>query len=100
MEFVLKQFKESHSENAPTEQDKNMAKLIISNIRNIYPDSSRVLALQTMFDCTYKWKDLEMWRDLVERFGRDVGVRGEHGLIRAFCVFGFDQTRPGCVIRL
>ena len=92
MELVLKQFKESISEDTPTERDKIIAELIIRNLRTLHPVSKRASASQTMFDCAFKWKDVEMWRDLI--FGQDVGVQGENGLVRAFRVFKFDQTRP------
>ena len=88
MEYVLKQFKRSVSDNAPTEKDKILAKLIISNL---YHANNRTSALAIMFDCAYKWKDVEMWRDLIESFNKDVGV---NELIRASRVFTFNQTRP------
>ena len=89
---MLKQFKLSVSNNAPTEKDKNFAKLIISKLCRA---SNRIYALETMFDCAYKWKDMGMWRDLIEGFEKDVEV---NGLIRAFRVFTFNQTRPMYVI--
>jgi hypothetical protein len=92
MEYVLKQFKQSVSDNAPTEKDKILAKLIISNF---YHANNRASALETMFDCACKWKDVEMWRDLIEGFKHDVGV---NELIRASRVFTFNQTRPMYVI--
>jgi hypothetical protein len=53
-----------------------------------------------MLDCAYKWKDVGMWKDLMERFEADVGVRSENGLVRAFRVFEFNQIRQTYVIRL
>ena len=99
MEVVLKQFKDSLSENAPTEKEKFLANLMISNIgRPYYNDSAS--PLPTMLDCTYKWKDVKMWQDLMERFGENVGAQSENGLARAFRVFEFNQIRPTYVIRL
>ena len=92
MGYMLKQLKQSVSDNATTEKDKILAKLIISNL---YLANNRISALETMFDCAYKWKDVAIWRDLIEGSKKDVGV---DELIRAFRVFKFDQTRPMYVI--
>ena len=48
-----------------------------------------------MFDCAYKWKDMEMWRNLIKSFEKNVKA---NGVIRAFRVFTFDQTRSMYVI--
>ena len=48
-----------------------------------------------MVDCAYKWKDVEMWRDLMKRFEKNVKA---NELIRALRVFTFDQTRSMYVI--
>ena len=97
MEYVLNQFKQSVTDNAPTEKDKTLAKLIISNLYHV----NRASALETMFDCAYKWTDMGMWRDLIESFEKDVGVNGLiRAANRAFRVFTFDQTHPMYVIRL
>jgi hypothetical protein len=92
MEYVLKQLKQSFSDNGPTEKDKILAKLIISNL---YRANNRISALATMFDCACEWKDIEMWRGLIEGFKQNVGV---NELIRASRVFTFNQTRPMYVI--
>ena len=93
MEYVPKQFKQSvSSSNAPTEKDKILAKLIISNRHHT---KNKVSALETMVDCAYKWKDVEMWRDLMKRFEKNVKA---NEFIRALRVFTFDQTRSMYVI--
>ena len=51
MDVVLKQFKESLSENAPTEKEKFLADLIINNLGRPYYSNS---PLPTMLDCAYK----------------------------------------------
>lgn len=48
---------------------------------------------KTIFNYTYEWKDIEMWQGLVKRFGRDMEVQGENGLVRAWGVFNFHETR-------
>ena len=97
MEVVFKQFKESLSENAPTEKDTFLANLIISNLKRPYSDIDSTLP--TILDCDYKWKDVEMWQDLMEHFEKKVGVQSENGLVRAFRVFEFNQIRQTYVIR-
>ena len=94
MEYVLKDFKQSVSDNAPTEKDKILAKLIISNL---YHADNKASALETMLDCAYKWKDVEMWRDLIKSSEKEIGA---NGVIRAFHAFTFDHTRPMYVIGL
>lgn len=98
MGVVLKQFKESLSENAPTEKDKFLAKLIVRDLtRADRTADSNDSAVSTMFDCAYKWRDIGMWRDLYGSYGRRVGVQGENGLIRAFRAFKFDQIQKRCI---
>ena len=89
MEYVLNQFKQSVSNsNVPTKKDKSFAKFIISNL---YHTNNNVSALETMVDCAYKWKDVEIWGDLMMKcFAKNVKA---NELIRAFRVFTFDQTR-------
>ena len=99
MEAVLKQLKESLSENAPTEKDKFLANLIISNLRRHY-STPLASTLQTILDCAYKWKDVGMWKDLMEGFEADIGIWRENGLVRAFRVFEFKQIRQTYAIRL
>jgi hypothetical protein len=89
--YVMKLFEESMSENAPKEKDKHMAKLIISNLPT--PGSDGVSTMKTMFNYTYKWKDIEMWQGLIESCRYHIKVQGEFGLVRAWRVFSFDQTR-------
>jgi hypothetical protein len=88
--YVMKLFKESLSENAPTEKDKNMAKLIISNLSNAGKDM--LSATKVMLDYAYIWKDIEMWQYLTQICGEYIKVQGENGLVQAWCVFSFDQT--------
>jgi len=88
---VLKLFEESLSENAPTEKDKNMAKFIISNLPNTGND--KIPSLKVILDYAYKWKDIEIWRELTRHCGGDITVQGENGLVQAWRVFSFDQTR-------
>ncbi len=92
---MLKLFKESLSENAPTEKDKNMAKFIISNLPNTGND--KIPSMNVMLDYAYKWKDIEIWRELVRSCGGDMKVQGENGLVQACRVFSFDQTRAGYI---
>ena len=99
MDVVLNEFQKSLSVNGLTEKNKNMAKLIISNMKT-GKASARASALLTMFDCTFKWKNIEIWRELSECFGQDIGVQGENGLVQAFRVFTFDQTHPRYIIGL
>jgi hypothetical protein len=87
-------FKESLSENAPTGKDKDMAKLIISKLRKA--DGDKALAMKEMLGYAYKWKDIEMWRGLTKSCGKYVEV--QHGLIQAWRVFKFDQTRPKYIL--
>jgi hypothetical protein len=96
VEYVVKLFKESLSDNAPTEKDKDMAKFIISNLPNIDDEDDeddKVQAMKDMLDLAYKWKDIEMWQDLIQSCGEDIKVQGEIGLVQAWRVFSFDQTR-------
>ena len=95
----MKQFKESLSdEHAPTEKDKSLVNLIISNLGKPYSDSAS--ALPAMLDCAYKWKDIKIWRDLMERFGENVGVQSENGFVRAVRIFKFNQIRLTYVINI
>ena len=80
VKYVLKLFKESLSENAPTEKDKNMAKFIISNLPNTGND--KIPSMNVMLDYAYKWKDIEIWRELVRSCGGDMKVQGENGLFK------------------
>jgi hypothetical protein len=82
MEYVLKQFKQSVSDNAPTEKDKILAKVIISNL---YLANNRISALETMFDCAYKWKDVAIWRDLTCRCGPPLRVAGPRSYFFGQC---------------
>ena len=88
---MVKLFKESLSDNAPTEKDKIMAKFIISDLPNAGND--KIPAMKVMLDYAYRWKDIKMWQDLTKRCGEDIKVQGESGLVQAWHVFGFDQTR-------
>ena len=88
---MVKLFKESLSDNAPTEKDKNMAKLIISDLPNAGDD--RITAMEVMLDYVYRWKDINMWQDLTKSCGEDIKVQGENGFVQAWHVFGFDLTR-------
>ena len=90
IEYVIKLFKESLSGDTPTKKDKLMAKDIISNLRKL-ASSDRISAAKTMLDYAYKWKDLAMWKDLIQSY--DLQAQGEDGLARAWRVFKFDQTR-------
>ena len=85
-------FKESLSENAPTGKDKDMAKFIISKLRKAGGDKAS--AVKDMLGYAYKWKDIEMWQSLTQSCGKYVEVQGEHGLVQAWRIFKFDQTRP------
>jgi hypothetical protein len=85
----MKQFKESLSEDAPTVEDRTLAKQIISNLH--YAGNNKDSVIKTMFDYAYEWKDIEMWQDLIILNG--VKVQGENGLVQAWGVFKFDQTR-------
>ena len=78
-------FKESLSENAPTEKDKDMAKLIISKLWKARGDKAS--AMKDMLGYAYKW----MWQSLTKSCGRYVEVQGEHGLVQAWRVFKFDR---------
>ncbi|KAF8345456.1 hypothetical protein F5887DRAFT_1074512 [Amanita rubescens] len=89
--YMIKLFEESLSENAPKEKDRHMAKLIISNLPTASRDNAS--AMKTMFNYTYKWKDIEMWQGLMKSCGYFIKVEGEFGLVRAWSVFSFDQTR-------
>lgn len=91
VEYVVKLFKESLSDKAPTEKDKAMAKFIISNLLNT--DDDEIQAIKDMLDLSYKWKDIEMWQDLIQSCGEDIEVPGEIGLTQAWRAFGFDQIR-------
>ena len=87
--YVISLFKESLSEESPTEKDKLMAKDIISNLHNA--GSDKISAVKTMVDYAYKWNDFAMWQDLIKSY--DLQVQGEDGLVRAWRVFKFDKTR-------
>ena len=86
---IMKQFKESLSENAPTVEDRTLARQIISNLH--YAGDNKVSVIKTMFDYAYEWKDIEMWQDLISL--SSVKVQGENGLVQAWGAFKFDQTR-------
>ena len=88
---MMKLFKMSLSDNAPTEKDRNMAKLIISNLSNA--GKAKNSAMKVMLDYAYKWKDIEMWQYVIKCCGGDVKVQGKKGLVQAWRVFSFDQTR-------
>ena len=94
--YVMKLFKESLSENAPTGKDKDMAKFIIKKLRTAGGDKTS--AMKDMLGYAYKWKDIEMWRGLTKSCGKYVEVQGKHGLVQAWRVFKFDQTRPRYVL--
>ncbi len=87
--YVIKLFKESLSGDTPTEKAKLMAKDIISNLHKA--GSDEISAAKTMLDYAYKWKDFAMWQDLIKSY--DWQAQGEDGLVRAWRVFKFDQTR-------
>lgn len=91
--YIMKLFKESLSDNAPTEKGKSIAKHIISNLQ--IAGSDRVTALKALLDYAYKWKDVEMWQDLVKSCEQDIRVQGGNGLVEAWRVFRFGQTRAG-----
>jgi hypothetical protein len=91
VKYVVKLFKESLSDNAPTEKDRNLAKSIISDLPNTGND--KIPAMKVMLDYAYKWKDIETWQEMTKHCGRDIKVEGENGLVQAWRVFSFDQTR-------
>lgn len=86
---MIKLFKESLSGDIPTTKDRLMAKNIVSNLHRVMGDKSS--ATKTMLHYAYKWKDLAMWQDLIKSYG--LQVQGEDGLVQAWRVFKFEQTR-------
>ncbi|KAF8348730.1 hypothetical protein F5887DRAFT_1280476 [Amanita rubescens] len=87
--YVIKLFKESLSGDIPTKKDRLMAKNIVSNLHRARGDKSS--ATKSMLHYAYKWKDFAMWQDLIKSY--NLQVQGEDGLVRAWRVFKFDQTR-------
>lgn len=90
--YAIELFKHSLSEDAPTKRDKEIAKQIIDNLHSA--GNNRVSITRTMFDYACKWKDIEMWQDLIKSIGGGIDVQGENGLVRLWRIFSFDQTRP------
>ncbi|KAF8634744.1 hypothetical protein AX17_004114 [Amanita inopinata Kibby_2008] len=92
MDYMLKQLKQSLSSDSPTAEDKQMASAIVRNLEKSYYDSP----LYTMLDYALKWKDVEMWTDIVKNKRADcVGLSEKHGFVDAWRLFGFENIRPG-----
>jgi len=92
--YMMKLFEESLSGDAPMKKDKLMAD-IISNLHNAGRD--RIPTTKAMLEYAYKWKDIAMWQDLIRSYRKDLQVQGEDGLVRAWRIFNFDQTRARCL---
>lgn len=88
---MLVRFKESISENSPTDEDKRLANVIIKNIRETWDDEKSATTL--MLEYAFKWNDVDMWREIIRHSGRNIVARGKHGLVRALHDFGFYQIR-------
>ncbi|KIL61418.1 hypothetical protein M378DRAFT_166864 [Amanita muscaria Koide BX008] len=91
MRYMLARFKESISEHSPTDEDKRLATVIIKNIRETWDDEKSATTL--MLEHAFKWKDVDMWREIIRHGGRNIVAEGKHGLVRALREFGFYQIR-------
>jgi hypothetical protein len=90
--YVMKLFKDSLSVDAPTGNHKELAKQIITNLYYI-AGNVKVAITKAMFHFAYKWKDIEIWQQVFKSWG-NIEAQGENGLLRAWRIFKFDQTRP------
>ncbi|KAF8628062.1 hypothetical protein AX17_006065 [Amanita inopinata Kibby_2008] len=97
IKYMMNKFKQSQSGDSPTQKDRETARAIIKHLNLSFRFDTYHLKeeVYTLLDYAFKWKDIEMWRDIVTNSAHYIELSGKRGFVAAWRHFGFEAIQPG-----